>query len=179
MLLWFLNCSNITYTIPVMFLELLALEAAEQTDGIFHRNDIGGGLTVKPLLQCCSWSWAVLFFFYPMPENFHPSFRTSCTCSYTALGAYACVYSRYIYLWSLRNIWMTVCICEPANLRRWILTGVNLLLILMYLNTCHLCKAHVHNVMTLRKKKAGCQEKLTPCLVSVKQFKWLSHLRLK
>lgn len=32
-------------------LEVLALEAAEQTDGIFHQNGIGGGLTVKPLLQ--------------------------------------------------------------------------------------------------------------------------------
>lgn len=131
MLLWFLNGSNITYTIPVMFLELLALEAAEQTDGIFHWNGIGGGLTVKALLQRCSWSWAELFFFYPMPGNFQPSFRISCTCSYTALGAYACVYSRYIYWWSLRNIWMTVCICETANLWGWILTGVNLLLILI------------------------------------------------
>lgn len=38
-------------------LEVLALEAAEQTGGIFHQNGIAGGLTVKPLLQRCSWSW--------------------------------------------------------------------------------------------------------------------------
>lgn len=40
-----------------MLLEMLTLEAAEQTDGIFHQNGIGGGLTVKPLLQHCSGSW--------------------------------------------------------------------------------------------------------------------------
>lgn len=158
MLLWFLNYSNITCTIPAMFLELLALEAAEQTDGIFHWSGIGGGLTAQPLLQCCFWSWGALFVCYPMPGNFQPSFHISCTCSYTALGAYACVYSRYIYLWSLRNIWMTGCICEPANLRAWILTGANLLLILMCLNTCHLCKAHVHNLMTLWNRRLAAKK---------------------
>lgn len=120
MLLWFLSCSNITYTIPVMFLELLALEAAEQTDGIFHRNGIGGGLTVKPLLQCCSWSWGGLFLFYPMPGNFQPSFCISCTCSYTALGAYAYVYSRYIYILMESQKCLNDCVhlwtCKPVGM---------------------------------------------------------------
>lgn len=35
-----------------------------------------------------------------------------------------------------------MCICEPANLWGWILTGVNLLLVLMRLYRCHLWKAH-------------------------------------
>lgn len=148
MSLWFLSCSNIPYTIYVTLLEVLALEASEQTGGIFHQNGIGGDLTVKPLLQRCSWSQGGLFFFHPKPGNFQPTFCISCTCSFAALGAYACICSRYKYLWSLTNIQTTMCICEPANLSGWILTGVNLLLVLMCLYRCHLCKAHALNSMT-------------------------------
>lgn len=43
--------------IHVMPLEMLTLAAAEQTHGIFHQNGIGGGLSVKPLLQHRSGSW--------------------------------------------------------------------------------------------------------------------------
>lgn len=121
----------------------------------------------------------LFFFFHLKPGNFKPTFCISCTCSYAAFGAYAHIHSRYKYLKSLSNIQTTACICKPANVLGYISTGVNLLLVLICLYKCHLCKARAHNSMTSQKEKSGCQEKLTLCLVSVKQLNWLSHLRLR
>lgn len=119
MLLWFLNCSNITYTIPVMFLEL-SFGSCRANGWNFpskwYRWRFDSTATAAALfleLGC------VVFLLYQAWK--FSAKLPSLTLVHTQLwGAYACVYSRYIYIYiclgRLRNIWMTVCICEPANL---------------------------------------------------------------